>query len=329
MCSHSDSGLSRPEKTIHRKTKRIFFFSCPCYKNEKEPSTFYSQEKSQIYQSTFVGQSFICENTSFYRETDIPSGISLHKSNKLSSNSMLPGVLPTNGGKTATSSISTQLSQYAHSQGFGISYYNRLYVPYNQNQTCETTAGPATAGAALHRSMVNEYQQPLQHQVYQPSSAIHKQATNMCTLHQPMDPLPLPFSNRGLLKGLPASEVPTNNFLMQDFTRSNALLSCGEKNCLKKCDGLIDIDGRVVVDAVHCFASAKDVKDTVTLQITNLDYSLDESSLRNFLLNQLKPITPVVSIVFEGCAYAKVTVPDLYVSLILFSIFEPILTVTI
>ncbi|KAH8269879.1 hypothetical protein KR026_009584, partial [Drosophila bipectinata] len=62
----------------------------------------------------------------------------------------------------------------------------------------------------------------------------------------------------------------------------------------------------------HCFASVKDVRDTVTLQITNLDYSLDESSLRSFLLNQLKPITPVVSLVFEGSAYAKVTVPDLY-----------------
>lgn len=54
--------------------------------------------------------------------------------------------------------------------------------------------------------------------------------------------------------------------------------------------------------------------DTVTLQITNLDYSMDEASLRAFLLGQLEPITPVVSLIFEGSSYAKVSVPDMYVS---------------
>lgn len=62
------------------------------------------------------------------------------------------------------------------------------------------------------------------------------------------------------------------------------------------------------------YATVSDPNDTVTLQITNLDFSMDEASLRNFLLNQLKPITPVVSLTFEGSSYAKVTVPDLYVS---------------
>lgn len=63
------------------------------------------------------------------------------------------------------------------------------------------------------------------------------------------------------------------------------------------------------------YSTATDPNDNVTLQITNLDYSMDEASLRNFLLNQLKPITPVVSLTFEGSSYAKVTVPDLYVSI--------------
>ncbi|KAH8376689.1 hypothetical protein KR093_000896, partial [Drosophila rubida] len=58
--------------------------------------------------------------------------------------------------------------------------------------------------------------------------------------------------------------------------------------------------------------AASDTSDAVTLQITNLDYSLDEASLRNFLMSQLKPITPVMSLNFEGSSYAKVTVPDLY-----------------
>ncbi|KAL9929562.1 meiosis regulator and mRNA stability factor 1-like protein isoform 1-T3 [Glossina fuscipes fuscipes] len=52
--------------------------------------------------------------------------------------------------------------------------------------------------------------------------------------------------------------------------------------------------------------------DTVTLQITNLDYSMDEASLRAFLLGQLEPITPVISLIFEGSSYAKVSVPDMY-----------------
>ncbi|KAH8361199.1 hypothetical protein KR200_006410, partial [Drosophila serrata] len=60
------------------------------------------------------------------------------------------------------------------------------------------------------------------------------------------------------------------------------------------------------------FHNGSDVDDAVTLQITNLDYSLDDSSLRSFLMNQLNPITPVVSLVLEGSSYAKVTVPDLY-----------------
>ncbi|XP_013101916.2 meiosis regulator and mRNA stability factor 1 isoform X1 [Stomoxys calcitrans] len=64
--------------------------------------------------------------------------------------------------------------------------------------------------------------------------------------------------------------------------------------------------------SAQTYATVSDPNDTVTLQITNLDYSMDEVSLRNFLLNQLKPITPVVSLTFEGSSYAKVTVPDLY-----------------
>lgn len=57
-------------------------------------------------------------------------------------------------------------------------------------------------------------------------------------------------------------------------------------------------------------------KSFVTLQISNLDNALEETNLRSFLLSQLKPITPIVSIVFEGSTYVKVTVPDLNVSII-------------
>lgn len=55
-------------------------------------------------------------------------------------------------------------------------------------------------------------------------------------------------------------------------------------------------------------------KSFVTLQISNLDNALEETNLRSFLISQLKPITPIVSIVFEGSTYVKVTVPDINVS---------------
>uniref|UniRef100_A0A1A9W5J8 HTH OST-type domain-containing protein n=1 Tax=Glossina brevipalpis TaxID=37001 RepID=A0A1A9W5J8_9MUSC len=58
-------------------------------------------------------------------------------------------------------------------------------------------------------------------------------------------------------------------------------------------------------------SSTNSTTDAVTLQITNLDYSMDETSLRTFLLGQLDPITPVISLVFEGTSFAKVTVPDI------------------
>lgn len=57
-------------------------------------------------------------------------------------------------------------------------------------------------------------------------------------------------------------------------------------------------------------------RNFVTLQISNLDNALDEASLKSFLLAQLKPITPIVNLIFEGSTYAKVTVPDLNVSII-------------
>lgn len=52
------------------------------------------------------------------------------------------------------------------------------------------------------------------------------------------------------------------------------------------------------------------VKDGVVLQISNLDPWYDESNLRHYLLSQLKPITPVLSLVIEGPCLAKVKVPS-------------------
>lgn len=52
------------------------------------------------------------------------------------------------------------------------------------------------------------------------------------------------------------------------------------------------------------------VKDGVVLQISNLDPWYDERGLRNYLLGQLKPITPVLSLIIENPCMAKVKVPS-------------------
>lgn len=56
-----------------------------------------------------------------------------------------------------------------------------------------------------------------------------------------------------------------------------------------------------------------DDDDGVYLQISNLDQWYDESNLRNYLMNQLKPITPILSLTIETPSIAKVKVPSMQV----------------
>jgi meiosis arrest female protein 1 len=52
----------------------------------------------------------------------------------------------------------------------------------------------------------------------------------------------------------------------------------------------------------------------VYLQISNLDQWFDEANLRNYLMNQLKPITPILSLSIETPSIAKVKVPSIQVN---------------
>lgn len=56
--------------------------------------------------------------------------------------------------------------------------------------------------------------------------------------------------------------------------------------------------------------------DGVYLQISNLDQYYDESSLRHYLMNQLKPITPILSLTIETPSIAKVKVPSVQVRIV-------------
>ena len=53
--------------------------------------------------------------------------------------------------------------------------------------------------------------------------------------------------------------------------------------------------------------------DGIYLQISNLDQWYDETNLRNYLMNQLKPITPILCLNIETPSIAKIKVPSFQV----------------
>lgn len=59
-------------------------------------------------------------------------------------------------------------------------------------------------------------------------------------------------------------------------------------------------------------ANGHDNSSFVTLQISNLDSTLDEHVLKQQLISKLKPITSVISIHFEAISVAKIKLPSAY-----------------
>lgn len=60
----------------------------------------------------------------------------------------------------------------------------------------------------------------------------------------------------------------------------------------------------------------------VYLQISNLDQYYDEPSMRSYLMNQMKPITPILMLVIDTPSIARVKVPSIQVSDGFFSIIN-------
>lgn len=48
----------------------------------------------------------------------------------------------------------------------------------------------------------------------------------------------------------------------------------------------------------------------VTLQISNLDTTIEENELKQYLINRLRPITTVLSIFFESLSVARIRLPS-------------------
>lgn len=55
----------------------------------------------------------------------------------------------------------------------------------------------------------------------------------------------------------------------------------------------------------------RDCKDSVALQISNLDPGFEEHNIGQYLLSKLKPITPVISLTMETPSVAKIKVPSM------------------
>ncbi|XP_050745995.1 meiosis regulator and mRNA stability factor 1 isoform X3 [Drosophila biarmipes] len=227
------------------------------------------------------------------------------------------------GSQEPTSFTSLALSsnpdvcQYVHANGNTGSDNGLRYTPYNYNRPCTATANAFNVSG---QSLFCNYLQPQQHQgaaspfqTYQPYVLPVYQQTNYSVLQQKTFLSAATIQNNALAKS--SFPIPGPKYAAGDFAfNMNAPLPVWPISS-PKVTALSSRKIKSVKDADsedHSFGNLSKASDAITLQITNLDYSLDESSLRSFLMNQLKPITPVVSLVFEGSSYAKVTVPDLY-----------------
>lgn len=50
--------------------------------------------------------------------------------------------------------------------------------------------------------------------------------------------------------------------------------------------------------------------NSVTLQISNIDTSIEDRALKHYLLGKLKPLTPIMSFAYEGLSMVKIRVPS-------------------
>ncbi|ALC40415.1 CG17018 [Drosophila busckii] len=284
-------------------SERIYSWSCDVAA-ENAAAAYYGATPTQLYPSALAPCVDYNNNTSaglrYFNGYSQPPGLLPHKY----------AALPHMATPTPTPT-QLEVCQYAHANGSNSCYNRNRYMPYNHNRAC---AAAAAVAAVTGHPLLSQQQQQLQQQQqqpltlplgyagYQPSYApIYQQSGQTLTA----TPTALPAASVACSSNscsISVAATPADKALINTLAPSvKSSLNCSTSNSTADSS-----------QAGHTFGSVTDPSNAVTLQITNLDYSLDESSLRNFLLNQLKPITPVVSLSFEGSSYVKVTVPDLY-----------------
>ncbi|XP_023161530.2 meiosis regulator and mRNA stability factor 1 [Drosophila hydei] len=240
-----------------------------------------------------------------------------------------PGLLPHKytGGPPMPGQL--EVCQYAHANGSASCYNRNRYMPYNHNRACAAAAAMAAVTGHPLMTMAQSHQQQQQQQQglglgpgpaayggsYPPAFApIYQQTTPLATPTSSgpsMTPIVSVATSSAAGAAATTADYGYGNGLINTMAPSIVPVACSGASTMSTNSCASSSNGESS-GPTHAFASVTDPSDAVTLQITNLDYSLDETSLRNFLMNQLKPITPVVSLNFEASSYAKVTVPDLY-----------------
>ncbi|XP_037731709.1 uncharacterized protein LOC119562567 [Drosophila subpulchrella] len=221
-------------------------------------------------------------------------------------------------------SSNLDVGQYVHTNENTCTSSGIRYTPYNYNRACASAANTFNVSG---QSLLCSYMQPQRrqaaaapNQTCQPYVPLYQQ-TSYSALQQTTFLSAAAIQDNALAKS--SFAIPGTKCAVADITFINGIINLNTPLMVLPMSSPITtalapskINGGKGGDIEeHSLAKLKEASDAVTLQITNLDYSLDESSLRSFLMNQLKPITPVVSLVFEGSSYAKVTVPDLYCSI--------------
>lgn len=96
---------------------------------------------------------------------------------------------------------------------------------------------------------------------------------------------------------------------MNQNNQSNGNSSGSASNNSSSC---IHADETLPINGYAESSSSDD--DGIYLQISNLDQWYDETNLKHYLMNQLKPITPILSLTIETPSIAKVKVPSVQVS---------------
>ena len=116
---------------------------------------------------------------------------------------------------------------------------------------------------------------------------------------------PAPYYNR------------SNSLQTQDFsTQLNSTMSLPYSSFLKNDPATQPLTSLNEQTCNMNSTSAEQDDGGVVLQISNLDQWYDEANMRHYLLSQLKPITPILSLIIESPSIAKVKVPSQQVSAI-------------
>ncbi|XP_049302424.1 meiosis regulator and mRNA stability factor 1 [Bactrocera dorsalis] len=227
--------------------------------------------------------------------------------------------------------------------GMSYSFNRNRYMPYSRTtNTTGTTPYPPNSALTLPPHMprplstlplttaINTVTQQM-YASYQQLSNIYRSYSNLLGAPQLANTAVTSALSVGATTNGPKESVTdkNNNIITDSNRRAAVTLANGGAsvtcNPVRRCvsaavggttDGMVvaSNEGSANVTAASrsfdvCYGSTS---QSITLQITNLDYTMEEASLRNFLMGQLKPITPVLSLVFEGNSYAKVTVPDMF-----------------